>query len=399
MATNDAIAQFYRNVEKGANRRFDATLAQQAQISKAQLDMQYQIARLNASTEAERLEVDRWYKQQQVQLAERTFNENIRQFDQSYGLEAADMSGWFQGQPTLEREQFLRQAGIDEAALTGVFGGQATLEAQRFAEAQRQFQQTFGLDERQFAEAQRQFQQTFGLDERQFEEANRQFQQRFGLDLRQFEEAQRQFQQTFGEQQRQFNVGATGYLTGPGGEQQTTLERERFAEAQRQFAQQFGLQQQQFGLQVGQAASDIRSRPDMIFQYGQFARDLPGLLAGQGGTPASGIQGAPQGQTIAGQLGELGLGGWQGPWQPASGTTAQTGYLSAALPGGQGDPTLRAIGDTYQRGFQALGAQALEGMDENEQAFLASGGTFLGYDPRRAGRAYQRSRLGQQVGA
>lgn len=416
-----SLLDYYSSVEQGSNRRFDQGLAAQAKQAKAQLDNQYRIARLQASTAAEQLAVDKWYKEQQVALAQKTFDENIRQFDKQYGLNEADTTGWFGGKPTLARE-------AQDAKLTGMYGGQQTLEA-------------------------------------------KELERRFGL--------------------------AEGTLTGMYGGQQTL-------EAQ-ELARRFGLDQSKFGLDVAKTAADLRSRPDMLFQYGEFARNLPGLLQAQG---ARSYGGGPQGQTIAGTLGEVGYGqpvrtggsepgmryaqgqgggesayspsaaGGMGPggapltpqeeqrWQQLmarhdqlraaggqgladadlaearayqargatyAGPTAAGGpmpqyqaptsaggpggymhqgpdgswqqggggmspdmaYLSAAAPSASNDPVLAAIGKTYKAGFDKLGAQSLESMDPNDRGFLKSGGTFIGFDYDRELRKYAGSRLGQ----
>lgn len=399
-----SLLDYYSSVEQGSNNRFNAGLAAQAKQAKAQLDNQYNIAKLQAKSAAESLEVDRWYKQQQVQLAQQQFGENVRQFDKQFGLNEADVTGWYGGKETLANLQQQFQQGVTQAGLTGMYNGQQTLAGQ-----QQQFQQDL---------------------------LNRQF----------------------------------------------------------------GLDQSKFGLNVAQTAADLRSRPDMLFQYGEFARNLPGLLQGQGGQRYGG---APQGQTIGGQLQEVGMAGMQGPWNAQGGAGAaggdqmmyagggggfqendtqraqaeggggmvgitdpgfdpnaaaakiaggarmgggsgflsygdwskqqggasggggdgmvgisdpgfnpnaaagkvfaggrgggmspEMGYLAAASPQSN-DPTLAAIGKTYQQGFQKLGAQSLESMDKNDLGFLKSGGTFQGYDYDRELRKYAGSRLGQ----
>src|SRR4051812_39288220 len=147
-----SLLDYYSSVEQGSNRRFDQGLAAQAKQAKAQLDNQYRIAKLQASTSAEQLAVDKWYKEQQVQLAQKTFDENIRQFDKTYGLQEADTTGWFGGkatlareaqdaklsgmyggQQTLEAQELARRFGLAEGTLTGTYGGQQTLEAQELA--------------------------------------------------------------------------------------------------------------------------------------------------------------------------------------------------------------------------------------------------------------------------
>jgi hypothetical protein len=366
-----SLLDYYGSVEQGSNRRFDQGLAAQAKQAKAQLDNQYRIAKLQASTAAEALEVDRWYKQQQIQIAQKQFDEGVRQFDKEYGLSEADTTGWFGGKETLEREELNRRYGLDE--------------------------RKFGLDERRF-----------GLDEREME-------RKYGL--------------------------VEGELLGSFNGRETL-------EAQ-ELARRFGLDTSKFGLDVAKTAAEMRSRPDMLFQYGEFARNLPGLLSGQGGQRYGG---APAGQTIAGQLAEVGMGGMQGPWSGSGGPGGGSGegmvyaggggptegygpgldagaaarkaagyqgpgaapatygqqagslsmspdmaYLAAASPQ-SADPTLAAIGKTYQQGFSKLGAQSLESMDKNDLGFLRSGGSFLGYDYDRELRKYAGSRIGQSVG-
>ena len=66
-----------------------------------------------------------------------------------------------------------------------------------------------------------------------------------------------------------------------------------------------------------------------------------------------------------------------------------TGAAGGGATQGGADPALQAIGDLYQRGFQSLGAQSLEGLDQNQLGFLSSGGSYLGYDPTKAQRQYE----------
>jgi len=163
-----------------------------------------------------------------------------------------------------------------------------------------------------------------------------------------------------------------------------TYQGQQTLEAQ-EMARRFGLDTQKFGLDVAKTAAEMRARPDMAYQFAAFKQSLPGLLAGQGGVPASQIQATPQGQTIPGTLAEL-------------------GYLSAAMPGGApatqsgADPTLQALGNVYQQGFDKLGGQTLEKMSEAGRGFMASAGSYLGYDPKEAVSKYLGSRLGQSVG-
>lgn len=58
-------------------------------LKKRQLDQEYQIARQNARTARERLEIDRWYNQQQVKIAGERLAEERRQFDLTHGLNQA----------------------------------------------------------------------------------------------------------------------------------------------------------------------------------------------------------------------------------------------------------------------------------------------------------------------
>lgn len=51
-------------------------------LKKRELDQQYQISQQNARTAKERNEIDKWYNQQQVQLAQQRLSEEGRQFDQ-----------------------------------------------------------------------------------------------------------------------------------------------------------------------------------------------------------------------------------------------------------------------------------------------------------------------------
>ena len=59
------------------------------------------------------------------------FNEGVRQFDQTYGAEEADLTGWVRGQETLcgeqgarEYEQAQQQFGLQQEHRTGVPGRQ-----------------------------------------------------------------------------------------------------------------------------------------------------------------------------------------------------------------------------------------------------------------------------------
>ena len=342
-----SLQDYYASIEQGSNRRFDLTLGESRANRQADLkykmaavDMQYKIAKLNAQTEAEKLAVDRWYKEQQTRIADETLKENVRQFDKQYGLNEADLTGYYGGNPTfardkwqadatgyvggretLEREELRRRFGLDERTMEGRLGidrDKLKLEAQRLgideAELLRRYgldERRFGLDERRYGLEERDSDRRYGLDERRVGLDERETDRRYGLDERRFgaDEADRL---------RRFGLDEGG-LTGMYGGRQTLEAQElarrfgldetelarRFGLDETELARRFGLDQQKFGLNVAQTAAEMRSRPDMLFQYKQFAQNLPGLLAGQGGqAPAPGT--APEGQTIQGQLNEVG---------------------------------------------------------------------------------------------
>lgn len=324
------------NLEQGSNRRFDETLGEQAAArkqaakqAKASLDFQYAQMKQNARTQQEQVAADRWYKEQSIALAGRQFEETQRQFN-----------------------------------LT-------------FPEQQRQFTATFG-------EGQRQFNERLGFDERKFQEDVR----RFGLQQAIAEAGLTGMynglptieKQKFEEDIRRFGLNhalneaqVTGYYNG-----QATLGREQFEQGRTE-------QDRRFAVDLAKTATDISSRPDMVFQYqNQFVpRIAAGYLQGALTGPTPRGTGTPQGQTIEGTLRDV---GYLGAMPGAGGTTHV-------------DPTLTAIGSAYERGFDKFGAQTLEGLDPNDRAMLASGGTYLGYDPEREARKYSRSRLGQAIGA
>jgi hypothetical protein len=111
----------------------------------------------------------------------------------------------------------------------------------------------------------------------------------------------------------------------------------------------------------------------MLFQYQQFAQNLPGLLAGQGGAPQT--QGAPAGQTIPGQLAEVGyLQGMGGGGASPGAMTPEAGWYG---PGGTGVPGGPA---TAPAGAQALSEQEQARWQQlmaRDQQIRASGGPGL----------------------
>jgi hypothetical protein len=77
-------------------------------LKKQQLDQQYAIAKMNAKSASERNALDKWYQQQQVQLAQdrlamedrqfnQTFGENQRQFNTTTGLNALNTLSQLRG--------------------------------------------------------------------------------------------------------------------------------------------------------------------------------------------------------------------------------------------------------------------------------------------------------------
>jgi hypothetical protein len=69
---------------------------------------------------------------------------------QDYGLKVGELTGEFGGAPTQAAKEFAARMGIDEGTLTGMYNGMPTLAKQQFEEQARQFGQTFGLDVAKF---------------------------------------------------------------------------------------------------------------------------------------------------------------------------------------------------------------------------------------------------------
>lgn len=55
-------------------------------LKKNEVEQQYKIAKLNAKTQRERNEIDRWYNQQQVQLAQERLAQDKYEFEQEHAL-------------------------------------------------------------------------------------------------------------------------------------------------------------------------------------------------------------------------------------------------------------------------------------------------------------------------
>jgi hypothetical protein len=288
-------------------------------------------------------------------------------------LRQAQLSGYFNGVPTLERQQIeqqyrlqefqnatarqladaqirqsdveLQQAqqALDDARRTGDLNraaalqqqlNQLTFEREQLAQQNNQFGASLGEQARQFDIEAQQFQQTFGEGARQFDlttaEGQRQFNLTFGEDARRFDlttaEGQRQFNATFGEQARQFNQQQAQQdwqfqQTFGEGARQFDL---TTAEGQRQFNATFGEQARQFDLTTAEG------RRQFDLNFGEQARQYDRTLAQQE---------SEFGRTLGEQQRQF--------------NTSETGYLYGA----NGQPTGTTL-SREQQAFQQQQAQA-----------------------------------------
>lgn len=113
---------------------------QQTQLS---TDVARQIADLRAQGEFEKadavleiaqsylsnlLELEQWAANYNLSAAQ--FEESIREWEKNFQLSVAELTGSYNGQPTLAARNADRNFAIQEAQLTGEYGGQPTLSAQ-----------------------------------------------------------------------------------------------------------------------------------------------------------------------------------------------------------------------------------------------------------------------------
>lgn len=239
-------------------------------------------------------------------------------------LRQAQLSGYFNGVPTLERQQVEQQyrlqefqnstarqladaqirqhdtelaqaqQALDEARRSGDLNraaalqqqiNQLTFEREQLAQQGSQFGASLAEQQRQFDVGAQQFQQTFGEGARQFDlttaEGQRQFNATFGEDARRFDlttaEGQRQFNATFGEQARQFTQAQA---------QQDWQFQQTFGEGARQFDLTTAEGQRQFNAQFGENARQFdlttaEGRRQFDLTYGEQARQFNATQAQQ----------------------------------------------------------------------------------------------------------------------
>lgn len=83
-----SYTDLFENLRKQAQAEADRAYG----LQRDQLRQQYDIAKMNARTARERLEVDRWYNEQQVQLAQQRLAQEQQQFQTKMGYDLVNMA-------------------------------------------------------------------------------------------------------------------------------------------------------------------------------------------------------------------------------------------------------------------------------------------------------------------
>jgi hypothetical protein len=113
--------------------------ALQAQHAAAISALQQQMALAQQSVSAQSQQLASQLAQQiaaeqmQAQLDYQNYLVNRQDAERQFGLQQGQLTGTYNGQPTLDAQQMAIQKALNEAQLTGIYGGQPTLEARQQA--------------------------------------------------------------------------------------------------------------------------------------------------------------------------------------------------------------------------------------------------------------------------
>lgn len=347
------------------------SLRKTMEVENDKLTNAYNIARLQARTEAEKARLDDWFNQERVKLLQRTAALEKSKF----GLER-------------QKNQFAEDMGMRK------FG----LERDQFRQARAQFEAEHGLSRDQFrlASVQQAFDQALQRDQ-------------YGLQRDQFRlgRADQRFQQDLSRDQYRLSKDDQRF--------QQELARDKFRADEARFGTEtaLALLKHQSSLsgpanfvQSANFAQGVQGDP----RYAGFMRDL---VRGDQSRMFGAASGAPQAQSLGQQAALLGgtQGGGNGQGASTAGMTAADQLAASGSGGGNGSGSgggadltqmaaqarnlVQGAGQLAAAGGGALGAQALERQSPTNMALLKSGMGGAGADYDEWIHQYNASRVGQ----